>query len=80
MRTANTLCRCEDAKAGFELCKIHMDLKAFYAESEHDKTSKITCAQRELRSACASAPSDQFSLFAGPWLSIECTTETGQTW
>ena len=74
MRTANTLL--------YEFCAVHMDLNVFffYAEVEHDKTSKITCAQRELRSACASAPSDQFSLFAGSWLSIECTTETGQTW
>ena len=61
----------EDAKAGFELCALHIDLNVFYAESEHDITSKITCAPRE--------NSDQFSLFAGPWLSIECTTETGQT-
>ena len=30
-----------------------------YIEPPHDKTNKMTCAQRRLRSACASAQSDQ---------------------
>ena len=40
MPTANTLCSCEDAKAGIELCAAHMDLKAFYAESSTTKPAK----------------------------------------
>ena len=79
MRTANTLGSCEDVKAGFEPCAVHMDLKDFYAESEHDKTSKITCAPRE-NSAKPVHQRRLISFQSDTWLSIECTTETGQTW
>ena len=50
-------------------------------ESPHDKTNKLMCAQRRLRSAWASAQSDQ-SLRCppeetlGPYLPIELTAKT----
>ena len=50
----------------------------------HDKTNKMTRAPIELRSAWASAQSDQ-SLHClheevlGPWLSIKRTKKTGRT-
>ena len=52
-------------------------------ELQHNKTIKITCAHRRLRSACACLQSDQclhcpHEEALGPWLSIECTVKTDQ--
>ena len=50
-------------------------------EPPHDKTNKMTCAQRRLRSACVSAQSDQSrhcpnEEALGPWLPSERTAKT----
>ena len=46
MRTANTLCRCEDAKADFELCAVHkfegygtLPARSFFSKSHEPTTS-----------------------------------------
>ena len=57
-----------------------------YYELPHDKTNKMTCAQRRLRSAWASAQSDQSSLsawrklgsLATHWAHSEDSDQTGR--
>ena len=53
-------------------------------EPEHDKSNNDLCAQQRLRSAWASAQSDQslrcpHETTLGPKLSSECTVKTDQT-
>ena len=47
---------------------LHND-KNIMIEPVHDKTNKMTCAQRRIRSACASPQSDQSSLSA--WKNLD---------
>ena len=65
--------------------KTHEPFPQIYDVGRHErdmtKPTKRVCAQRRLRSACASAQSDQslhcpHEEILGPWLSIERTAKT----